>query len=68
MSDSLARTDTLLTYQQAAEVLGTAPTFVERLVSDRRIAFVKLGHLVRIRRSDLDSYLEKARIPAAADD
>ncbi len=56
--------DDLLTYQQAAEVLGTAPAFVERLVAERRIAHCKLGHLVRVRRDDLDAYIQAVRIPA----
>ncbi|MEJ7743194.1 MAG: helix-turn-helix domain-containing protein [Nocardioidaceae bacterium] len=58
----------LLSYQEAAEVLGTAPAFVERLVAQRRISHLKLGHYVRIRRSDLDVYIEQSRVPAAGSD
>lgn len=54
----------LLTYREAAELLGTAPAFVERLVAQRRVAYVKLGHYVRLRRGDLEAYIEQARIPA----
>lgn len=32
----------LLSYQQAAEVLGTAPAIVERLVARRQLAHLKL--------------------------
>lgn len=64
MTDTPTAPDDLLTYQQAAEVLGTAPAFVERLVAQRRIAHCKFGHLVRVRRDDLDAYVQETRIPA----
>lgn len=64
MTDTSIAPDDLLNYQQAAEVLGTAPAFVERLVAERRIAHCKLGHLVRLRRDDLDAYIQAVRIPA----
>ncbi len=55
----------LLTYQQAADVLGTSPAFIERLVAQRRIAYVKLGHFVRIRRGDLDAFIQSSRVAAS---
>ena len=64
MDDSSVQADGLLSYQQAAEVLGTAVTFVERLVATRRVAFVRVGHYVRIQRSDLERYIQSARTPA----
>jgi excisionase family DNA binding protein len=64
---STTHADPLLTYHEAAEILGTATTFVERLVGNRDLAFVKVGHYVRIRRSDLDHYIERSRVPAAGD-
>jgi len=65
MTDTPTTPDDLLNYKQAAELLGTAPAFVERLVAERRIAHCKLGHLVRVRRDDLDAYIQAARVPAA---
>lgn len=67
MSESAPQPEDLLNYGEAADVLGTAPTFVERLVASRRIATVRLGHYVRIRRSDLDEYIERSRVPAVED-
>ncbi len=64
MADTPISSHDLLNYQQAAELLGTAPAFVERLVAQRRIAHCKLGHLVRVRRADLDAYVQEARVPA----
>ena len=37
-------TDKLLTTEEAAERLNTTPRHVRRLVFERRIAYVKLGH------------------------
>ena len=36
-------TDRLLTVAQAAELLGTSERFPRRLISERRIRFVRLG-------------------------
>jgi excisionase family DNA binding protein len=67
VDESTPQAETLLNYREAADVLGTAVTFVERLVASRSIAAVRLGHYVRIRRSDLDEYIERSRVPAAED-
>jgi excisionase family DNA binding protein len=39
--------DKLLTWDEAAERLGTTPRHVRRLVFERRIAYRKLGRYVR---------------------
>lgn len=67
MTESSRGADDLLSYQEAAEILGTAPAFVERLVAQRRIAFIKIGHFVRVRRCDLDAYIEHSRVPASGE-
>lgn len=41
-------TDRLLTVEQVAERLGTGVRFPRRLISERRIEFVKVGRHVRI--------------------
>jgi excisionase family DNA binding protein len=55
---------TLLTMAEAAERLGTTHRFVRRLVSERRIAYLKLGRHVRISSDDLDEFVRSARIEA----
>lgn len=54
--------DRLLTVRQAAELLGTWETsgerFPRRLIAERRIAFVKVGRLVRIRESVLVAFID----------
>lgn len=58
---------TLLTVDQAAERLATQPRFIRRLIAERRIPYVKLGHHVRIDTADLDSFVEAGRVrPQAA--
>ena len=54
--------DTLLSVEQAAERLGTSVRFVRRLVFERRIAYVKLGHHVRIVARDLDAFIRAGRV------
>ena len=54
--------DKLLTVNQAADLLGTSPRFIRRLVAERRIAFTKLGRHVRIHRRDLDALVRAGRV------
>ena len=54
--------NTLLTIEQAADRLGTSVRFVRRLVFERRIAYVKLGRLVRIAAGDLDAFIRAGRV------
>jgi len=51
--------DRLLTKQQAADYIQTTPRYVERQVKAGRLRALKpTGKLVRIRRTDLDAFLE----------
>ncbi|HEX4818093.1 MAG TPA: helix-turn-helix domain-containing protein [Nonomuraea sp.] len=49
--------DQLLTVDEAAELLNTSVRFVRRLISERRIEFVKVGRHVRIRESALIAFV-----------
>ena len=53
----------MLTIDQAAEYLGTGQRFVRRLISERRIPYVKLGKHVRLERSALDGFIDSGRVP-----
>lgn len=53
---------TLHTVDQAAERLNTSPRFVRRLISERRIAFVRLGRHVRITEDDIDAFIAHGRV------
>jgi excisionase family DNA binding protein len=51
-----------LTVIGAAEYLNTSVRFVRRLVSERRIAFHKVGSHVRIAREDLEAFVQAGRV------
>lgn len=46
-----------LSLEEVALVLGTGVRFPRRLVSERRIRFVRVGRHVRISRSALDEFI-----------
>ena len=54
----------LLSYADAATYLGTSERHVRELWARREIAAVKVGRLVRFRRSDLDEYIGRHRVEA----
>lgn len=49
--------DVLLSVEEAGHVLGTGVRFPRRLISERRIRFVRVGRHVRIPRSALDEFM-----------
>ncbi len=53
-----------LDVSQAAYYLGITDRFVRKLVEQRRIAFLKVGRLIRFRADDLDAYLDSCRVEA----
>jgi excisionase family DNA binding protein len=54
--------DKLLTVDQAAERLGTTVRFPRRLISERRIAFVRVGRHVRIPEAALEEFVQAGRV------
>jgi len=54
-----------LTLPEAAAYLNVSQRFMRRLVAERRIAFHKLGHLLRFRVTDLDRFLAAGRVEPA---
>lgn len=54
----------LLSLQEAAERTGTTIRWWRRAVFEKRIAYVKLGGLVRIEEADLERFIEMSRVPA----
>ena len=49
--------DSLLTVEQAAQLLGTGVRFPRRLISERRIRFVRVGRHVRIPQASLAEFI-----------
>jgi excisionase family DNA binding protein len=56
--------DPLLTKEEAANYLGVTLRKIEWMISLREIDRVKVGKLVRFRRSALDTFIEENTIPA----
>jgi excisionase family DNA binding protein len=49
----------LLAPEELAVVLGCGRTTAYRLIAERKISSLKIGRLRRVRRSDVDSYVER---------
>jgi len=54
--------DRLMTFEEAAEWLGTTPRHIRRLVLERRIPYRKLGRYVRFHPEDLAEYVAAHRV------
>lgn len=48
----------LLTVEQAAAYLNVTVHGVRRMIQERRIPFVRVGRLIRLRRQELDTWLD----------
>lgn len=53
---------TLIDIAGAAEQLGVSVRYLRRLVSQRRIPYVKLGHYVRFDPAEIDEWIDRARV------
>lgn len=51
----------LLNITELADFLGVNTRHVRRLVAERRIPFIKWGHLIRFDPHDIDHWLDTAR-------
>lgn len=49
---------------EAAEYLSTSIRFIRRLVADRRVPFYKVGRHVRLKRADLEAFVQAGRVEA----
>ena len=57
----------LITISDVAEYLGVSIRHVRRLVFERRIPYLKWGHLLRFDIDDINAWLADLRVPAADD-
>lgn len=55
----------LMDLPAVAERLGVNHRHIRRLVHERRIPFVKWGHLLRFDPDEIDAWLDSARVPPA---
>ena len=64
ISEVIKKTSGLFTEAEAAQVLGVAPGTLSVWRTTKRypLPYIKVGRLVRYRRSDLDSFLESRMV------
>ncbi len=62
MSTRTDRLPTLLDIDGVAEHLGVNERHVRRLVAERRIPFVKWGHLLRFDPAEIAAWLDRQRV------
>jgi len=55
--------DRLLDIAGVADHLGVNVRHIRRLVAERRIPFIKWGHLIRFDPNDIAEWLESSRVP-----
>ena len=54
----------LMDLPAVAERLGVNQRHIRRLVAERRIPFIKWGHLLRFDPDEIDQWLAQSRVPA----
>jgi excisionase family DNA binding protein len=59
--------DPLLTRAEVADLLGVTERWVKRAIGLRYFPHVKVGKLVRVRRSDVLAYIEAQRVSSDED-
>lgn len=57
----------LLSIAEVADYLGVNVRHVRRLVTERRIPYIKWGHLLRFDPTEIDGFVEQARVPPTAE-
>lgn len=63
----MPRRRNLIDINAAAELLGTTVRHMRGLVADRRITYVKVGHLIRFDPDDLDEWIDAHKRRAVRD-
>lgn len=58
--------DSLVDIAWVAKLLGVNERYVRRLITESRIAYVKLGHLIRFVRGDVYRFIEDGRRPPSS--
>ena len=61
-------THRLINISEVAELLGVEVRHVRRLVAERRIPFIKWGHLLRFDPAEIDAWIDNARVAARPND
>lgn len=59
---------TLIGVEELATQLGVGVRYVRRLVAERRVPYIKLGHLVRFDPAEIADWLERAKVEETTPD
>ena len=63
MSSTVRSSETpLVDISGTADRLGVSVRYVRRLVAERRIPYVKLGHYLRFDPAEIDEWIDRSRI------
>jgi excisionase family DNA binding protein len=54
----------LIDIASVGDRLGVSVRYVRRLVAERRIPYVKVGHLLRFDPAEVDEWIDRARVSA----
>jgi excisionase family DNA binding protein len=65
MKSAPAPINPLIDLKMVAEKLGVNERHVRRLVAERRIPFIKWGHLLRFDPADIDAWIDRCRSSAS---
>lgn len=49
----------ILTFQEATNYLNVSKYWLRRAVRNKKLKYIKVGHLVRFKKSDLDEFIEE---------
>lgn len=52
----------LISVEQLAAELCVSVRYVRRIIAERRIPYVKVGHLIRFQRNEVDRWIEANRV------
>jgi excisionase family DNA binding protein len=52
----------LISVEQLADELGVSVRYVRRIIAERRIPYVKVGHLIRFQRNEVERWVEANRV------
>jgi len=54
----------LISVEQLVDELGVSVRYVRRIIAERRIPYVKVGHLIRFQRDEVEGWVEANRVNA----
>jgi excisionase family DNA binding protein len=60
--DAATKFPQLLDMETVARRLGTSIRHVRRLVTERKIPYLKIGHFIRFDESDIEAWIDRQRV------